>query len=69
MPGNSGANYKAIQRFLDSAEPGKALLRLYMEEAPFILVDLTEMPRPQAKKTAYVGRLGDGKTRGFGSFF
>jgi hypothetical protein len=65
MPGSPGANYKAIQRFLDKAEPQKALTRLYIEEEPFILVDPTEMPRPQAKKTAYVGKLKDGKTRGF----
>lgn len=30
-----------------------------------ILADPTEIPRPQAKKTEYVGRLKDGKTRGF----
>jgi hypothetical protein len=31
----------------------------------FILADPTDIPRPQAKKTEYVGRLKDGKTRGF----
>lgn len=65
MPGNPEANYKAIQRFLEAAEPREALLRLYREDAPFILADLTEIPRPQAKKTEYVGRLKDGATRGF----
>ena len=34
MSGSPGANYKLIQRFLAQAEPGRALLRLYMEEAP-----------------------------------
>lgn len=33
---------------------------------PFVLVDVTEIPRPQARRTSYVGRLRDGKTRGFG---
>jgi len=65
MPGNPEANYKALQRFLATSEPREALWRLYQEDAPFILADPTEIPRPQAKKTEYVGRLKDGKTRGF----
>ncbi len=65
MPNTPQANYKAIQRFLAATDPRDALLRLYPEEAPFILADPTEIPRPQAKKTAYVGRLHDGKTPGF----
>ncbi len=65
MPGNPEANYKMLQRFLQATDPREALLRLYQEDAPFILADPTEIPRPQAKKTGYVGRLKDGKTRGF----
>ena len=65
MRGNPEANYKAIQRFLGQAEPKEALLRLFQEEAPFVIADPTEIPRPQAKKTAYVGTLKDGKTKGF----
>lgn len=65
MPGNPEANYKALQRFLKATDPREALLRLYQEDAPFILADPTEIPRPQAKKTGSVGRLKDGKTRGF----
>jgi hypothetical protein len=65
MPGNPESNYKALQRFLKAADPREALLRLYQEDAPFILLDPTEIPRPQARKTEYVGRLQDGKTRGF----
>jgi len=65
MPGNPEANYKALQRFLNATDPREALWRLYQEDAPFILADPTEIPRPQAKKTEYVGRLKDGKTRGF----
>jgi hypothetical protein len=65
MRGNPQANYKAIQRLLDSSNTQKALNRLYWEEAPFILADPTDIERRQAKKTAYVGRLKDGKTFGF----
>ncbi|MFN3929268.1 MAG: transposase [Thermoflexus sp.] len=65
MPGSPQANYKAIQRFLAETNPKEALWRLYHEEAPFVLVDVTEIPRPQARRTSYVGRLRDGKTRGF----
>lgn len=65
MPGNPEANYKAIQRFLEATDPRDSLLRLFDEEAPFIIGDPTEIPRRQAKKTEYVGRLSDGKTLGF----
>ena len=65
MPGNPTANYKEIQRFLDQADPKEALLRLFQVDAPFVIGDPTEIERPQAKKTAYVGTLKDGKTRGF----
>jgi hypothetical protein len=40
-------------------------MRLFREDAPFVLADPTEIPRPQAKRTPYVGVLKDGKTRGF----
>ena len=65
MRGSPQANYKAIHRFLVDACPQEALLRLYWEQAPYILADPTEIARPQAKNTTYVGRLKDGKTRGF----
>jgi len=65
MRGNPEANYKAIQRFLDSNDTGEVLNRLYWEEAPFILADPTDIERRQAKRTEYVGRLKDGKTLGF----
>jgi len=65
MRGNSEANYKAIQRFLDSSDTQKALNRLYWEGSPFILADPTDIQRRRAKKTEYVGRLKDGKTLGF----
>lgn len=65
MAGKAAANYKAIQRFLAQADPKTALLRLFQADAPFVIGDPTEMPRPQARKTDYVGKLKDGKTRGF----
>ena len=60
-----GYNYKRIQRFLKRTDPTLPLMRLYDEDAPFVIGDATEIARPQAKKTPYVGILKDGKTRGF----
>ena len=65
MEGESAAGYKRIQRFLHSSDPRTALWRLFQEEAEFVIGDPTEIERPQAWKTAYVGKLKDGKTRGF----
>jgi hypothetical protein len=65
MPGQSDANYKAIQRFLKRSDPKAALLRLFQPDAPFVIGDPTEIARPQAYKTSYVGKLKDGQTRGF----
>ena len=65
MSGNEDANYKCIQRFLGANDPQEVLLRLFREEAPFVIGDPTEMPRPQAKKTEYVGTLSDSETSGY----
>ena len=65
MRGNPSANYKMIQRFLEQVDPREAVIRLFQEEAPFVIGDPTEIARPQAKKTRYVGTLKDGKTKGF----
>lgn len=65
MPGSPDANYKQIQRFLAHANPQAALHRLFQVDAPFVIGDPTEIPRPQARKTAYVGTLKDGETKGF----
>ena len=67
MEGKSTAAYKRIQRFLEQADPRTALWRLFQEEAEFVIGDPTEIERPQAWKTEYVGTLKDGKTRGFWS--
>ncbi len=63
--GESAAGYKRIQRFLGKADPRAALWRLFQEEAEFVIGDPTEIERPHAWKTEYVGKLKDGKTRGF----
>jgi hypothetical protein len=65
MKGNPQANYKTIQRFLDSNDTRETLNRLHWEEAPFILADPTDIERRRAKSTEYVDRLKDGKTLGF----
>jgi hypothetical protein len=65
MEGESAAGYKRIQRFLKKADPRTALWRLFQEDAEFVIGDPTEIERPHAWKTEYVGKLKDGKTRGF----
>jgi hypothetical protein len=65
MAGKEGKNYKCIQRFLEKTSPQETLLRLFQESASFVIGDPTEMPRPQAKKTDYVGTLSDGQTSGY----
>ena len=65
MRGTSDANYKHLQRFMQKVDAKQTLLRLFQADAPFVLGDVTEMPRPQAYRTPYVGKLKDGKTRGF----
>jgi len=65
MKGNEAGNYKKIQRFLESNEPQEALSRLFQSEAEFVIGDPTEIPRPHAKKTEYVGVLSDGETCGY----
>jgi Transposase DDE domain len=65
MPGSATANYKAIQRFIAQSDVKAALLRLFQDDAEFVIGDVTEMPRPQAYKTSYVGTLSDGETHGY----
>lgn len=65
MDGESAAGYKRIQRFLKVADSRAALWRLFQEDAEFVIGDPTEIERPQAWKTEYVGTLKDGKTKGF----
>lgn len=65
MRGKPEANYKQLQRFMQKVDAKQTLLRLFQAEAPFVLGDVTELPRPQAYRTSYVGTLKDGKTRGY----
>lgn len=65
MRGTPVANYKHLQRFMQKVDAKQTLLRLFQADAPFVLGDVTELPRPQAYRTSYVGTLKDGKTRGY----
>lgn len=65
LPGSDDASYKRIQRFLKQCDPRQALWRLFQEQAEFVIGDPTEIERPQARRTEYVGTLKDGKTKGF----
>ena len=65
MAGNEAASYKRIQRFLQDNEPREALKTLFNEEAQFVIADPTEIERPHAEQTEYVGTLMDGQTKGF----
>lgn len=65
MEGEAAAGYKRIQRFLEKADPRTALWRLFQEDAEFVIGDPTEIERPHAWKTEYVGTLKDGKPQGF----
>jgi hypothetical protein len=65
MRGSSEASYKRIQRLVKQADPRQVLWRLFQEQAEFVIGDPTEIERPQAWKTDYVGTLKDGKTKGF----
>jgi hypothetical protein len=65
MAGNEAASYKRIQRFLDENDPQEALRMLFNEDADFVIADPTEIERPHADQTEYVGTLMDGQTKGF----
>ena len=65
MRGTPDGNYKRLQRFMHKVDAKQTVRRLFQADAPFVLGDVTEMPRPQAYRTSYVGTLKDGKTRGF----
>jgi hypothetical protein len=65
MAGNTAASYKRIQRFLQNNDPRETLKRLFNEEAEFVIADPTEIERPHADRTKYVGTLMDGETKGF----
>ncbi len=64
----SGKSESSIQRdpaFPEESSLKQALMRLYQEEAEFVIGDPTEMKRYKAPKTSYVGTLKDGTTAGY----
>lgn len=65
MQGAPAGNYKAIQRFMAQTDAVAALGRLFQADAEFVIGDATEIARPEAYRTPYVGKLSDDKTRGF----
>lgn len=65
MPGKPDTSYKRIQRFLQETDPQTTLKMLFNEEADFVIADPTEIERPHADQTEYVGTLMDGETKGF----
>ena len=65
MDGSEAACYKRVQRFLHKNDPHQTLKLLFNEESEFVIGDPTEIERPHAKKTEYVGTLKDGETKGF----
>jgi hypothetical protein len=48
-----------IERFLHDVDPREPLLRLFDEDVPFYIGDVTEAERPYAKRTRHVSRLSN----------
>ncbi len=65
MAGNETASYKRMQRFLQDNDPQGALRTLFNKEAGFVIGDPTELERPLADQTEYVGTLRNGETKDF----
>jgi hypothetical protein len=64
MTGTNERSYKVIQRFIKQVDLKQVLLRLYREEANFVIGDPTEMDRYKAPRTNYVGKL-EGEKDGY----
>lgn len=65
MSGSEAAAYKRLQRFMANVDLKEIVKRMHDATAPFVMGDPTEIERPEARNTDYVGVLKDGKTRGF----
>jgi hypothetical protein len=65
MEGKSDTNRKMIHRFLRATDTKGALMRLFQEDAEYVIGDPTEMERYRAPRTKYVGTLKDGETPGY----
>jgi hypothetical protein len=55
------ANCRGVYRFLQKTDPREALRLMYREDAEYIIGDVTEMRRPQALRTEYVGYTPPGR--------
>lgn len=64
MRGSMAANYTRLQRFLRQYDPRQVLGRLFQGQAAVVLGDVTEIARPQARRTADGDTRTDGPTRG-----
>jgi len=63
MPGTATANYKAIQRFIANIDVKAALLRLFQDDAEFVIGDaLRCRPTAGVSDQATWARSGDGET-------
>jgi len=65
MEGKSETSRKMIHRFLHQTNTKEAMLRLFQEDAEYVIGDPTEMERYKAPRTKYVGTLKDGETAGY----
>jgi hypothetical protein len=65
MEGTFRGGEKMVERFLQFSDPKESLQMLFDDDAEFVIGDVVEVPRPQAKHTAYVGKLKDGETHGY----
>lgn len=65
MQEKSEACYKAGQRFLASLYVKRPLLRIFQEEAEFVIGNPTELSWHKGPHTSYVGTLSDGETPGY----
>lgn len=55
MAGSRSRSYKALQRFIRRQDLKSALLRLYQEQAEYVIGDPTEMERWHAPKPSMWG--------------
>lgn len=62
--GSYHRNYKMIQRFMREIDLRDLLLRFFNSDSEIVIGDTTEIERPEAEKTEYVGELKN-RRRGF----
>jgi hypothetical protein len=64
MRGSYHRNYKLVQRFMRGKDIRELLFRFFDSGSKIVIGDATEIERPEADKTRYVGGLKD-KRKGF----